>query len=123
MPGPPRELPARPRAGAGNVVWNANFQAETDIGIDDARGSLCAAHFDAAFFLNGGGVENLIGMRSFREAPRDFQHDGASDAVVPCFGEVAIVRKNGEVRNGDYGITGRNSERGNVCAERAPVSR
>ncbi len=69
-----------------------------------------AAHFDAAFFLNCRGVKNLVGMRSLREATRDFQHDGAADAVVPCFGEIAIVGEHGEVGNGDDGITGRDAE-------------
>src|SRR6266403_74335 len=88
------------RAGPGDVVGDADLQAEADIGIDDARGGSRTTHLDAAFFLDGADIEDLVGMRRLGEAAHDFEHDGAADAVIPGFRKIAVVGENGEIGDG-----------------------
>src|SRR6267142_3953508 len=99
-----QNLLRRFRAGAGDVVGDADLQAEADIGIDDARGGSRTTHLDAAFFLDGADTKDLVGVGRLGEAAHDFKHDGAADAVIPSFSEIAVVGENGEIGNGCDGI-------------------
>src|SRR5882724_3593821 len=105
-----QNLLRRFRARPGDVIGYANFQAEADIGIDDARGGSRAAHLDAAFFLDGADVEDLVGMRRLDEAAHDFEHHSAAHTVIPSFREIAVVGEHGEIRDGCDGIARGNAQ-------------
>src|SRR6202035_2428385 len=66
---------------AGRVVGDPDFEGDAEVRIDDVRGCGGAAHFDAAFFLNGCRVENLIRVRLAFQAAHGFDHGDAADTV------------------------------------------
>ena len=96
-------------ARAGNVAGDATFENNGDFRLDDFRRGTSAG--EQRFFLNGNGIEELIGMRGVGEAVHHVDDDGATDAVVEGLAHVVLrAIENDEGGVGNDGVADRDAE-------------